>query len=103
MQQQTFRQSMEVYRRNRGCLTDSRLGSADMRRLSIMHFATVTLFKDILKGLVATLYREKEREELRYMTSLRRAQCTCVIHHRAAVRHDHTFLNEIRKLPKDRL
>src|SRR5690606_12195616 len=42
---------MEVYERNRASLTDSRLSDADMKRLYIMDSTTITLFKDILKGV----------------------------------------------------
>ena len=41
---------MEVYLCNRGTLADSRLSDSDMKRLYIMDYTTITLFKDILKG-----------------------------------------------------
>src|SRR5690606_681128 len=42
---------MEVYQRNREHLADSRLSDVDMKRLYIMDSTTITLFKDILKGV----------------------------------------------------
>ena len=42
---------MSVYRRNANFLADSRLKVADMKRLYIMDSATISLCKDILRGV----------------------------------------------------
>lgn len=42
---------MSVYRRHTSDLADSRLSDADLKRLYIMDSTTITLFKDILKGV----------------------------------------------------
>ena len=41
---------MEVYLRNRRTLADSRLSVSDIKRLYIMDYTSITLFKDIFKG-----------------------------------------------------
>jgi hypothetical protein len=42
---------MDVYRRHASGLADSRLSDSDMKRLYIMDSTTISLFKDILKGV----------------------------------------------------
>jgi len=42
---------MSVYRKHASFLSDSRLSDNDMKRLYIMDSTTITLFKDILKGV----------------------------------------------------
>src|SRR5690554_5801199 len=42
---------MDVYRRHGSALADSRLSDADLKRLYIMDSTTISLFKDILKGV----------------------------------------------------
>ena len=42
---------MSVYRSHASSLADSRLNDADLRRLYIMDSTTISLFKDILKGV----------------------------------------------------
>ena len=42
---------MSVYRKHASLLTDSRLKDKDMKRPYIMDSTTITLFKNILKGV----------------------------------------------------
>lgn len=42
---------MSVYRNHAQSLTNSRLSDADLKRLYIMDSSTLSLFKDILKGV----------------------------------------------------
>jgi hypothetical protein len=42
---------MSTYQKNARFLADSRLSDADMKRLYIMDSTTITLFKDILRGV----------------------------------------------------
>ncbi|MBZ4675954.1 MAG: transposase [Anaerophaga sp.] len=42
---------MSVYRKHASLLTDSRLSDADLKRLYIMDSTTISLFKDILRGV----------------------------------------------------
>ena len=92
---------MEVYVRNRERLTDSRLSDADMKRLYIMDSTTVTLFKDILKGVGRNPLQGKNKGGIKAHTIIKASEnVPCLIRYSAAVRHDHTFLKEIHTLPK---
>ena len=42
---------MNVYRKHDSILADSRLSDADMKRFYIMDSSTISLFKDILRGV----------------------------------------------------
>jgi hypothetical protein len=92
---------MEVYRRNRGSLADSRLSDTDMKRLYIMDSTTITLFKDILKGVGRNPQQGKKKGGIKAHTIIKASEnVPCLIRYSAAVRHDHTFLKEIHTLPK---
>jgi len=52
---------MSIYRKYARSLTDSSLSDEDMKRLYIMDSTTITLFKDILKGVGRNQRREEER------------------------------------------
>jgi hypothetical protein len=92
---------MEVYLRNRGTLTDSRLSDSDMKSLYIMDSTTITLFKDILKGAGRNPLQGKKKGGIKAHTIIKASEnVPCLIRYSAAVRHDHTFLSEIHTLPK---
>lgn len=92
---------MEVYRRNRKSLADSRLSDADMKRLYIMDSTTITLFKDILKGVGRNPQQGKKKGGIKAHTIIKASEnVPCLIRYSAAVRHDHTFLKEVHTLPK---
>lgn len=92
---------MEVYLRNRGTLTDSRLSDSDMKRLYIMDSTTITLFKDILKGVGRNPLQGKKKGGIKAHTIIKASEnVPCLIRYSAAVRHDHTFLSEIHTLPR---
>lgn len=92
---------MEVYERNRERLADSRLSDADMKRLYIMDSTTITLFKDILKGVGRNPLQGKKKGGIKAHTIIKASEnVPCLIRYSAAVRHDHTFLKEIHMLPK---
>jgi len=92
---------MEVYERNRASLTDSRLSDADMKRLYIMDSTTITLFKDILKGVGRNPLQGKKKGGIKAHIIIKASEnVPCLIRYSAAVRHDHTFLKEIHTLPK---
>ena len=91
----------EVYLRNRESLTDSRLSDVDMKRLYIMDSTTITLFKDILKGVGRNPAQGKKKGGIKAHTIIRASEnIPCLIRYSAAVQHDHTFLKEIHTLPK---
>lgn len=92
---------MEVYKRNRESLTDSQLKDSDMKRLYIMDSTTITLFKDILKGVGRNPLQGKKKGGIKAHTIIKASEnVPCLIRYSAAVRHDHTFLKEIHTLPK---
>lgn len=92
---------MEVYQRNREHLADSRLSDVDMKRLYIMDSTTITLFKDILKGVGRNPLQGKKKGGIKAHTIVKASEnVPCLIRYSAAVRHDHTFLNEVHTLSK---
>ena len=92
---------MEVYLRNREHLADSRLSDVDMKRLYIMDSTTITLFKDILKGVGRNPLQGKKKGGIKAHTIINASEnVPCLIRYSAAVRHDHTFLKEVHTLPK---
>jgi len=92
---------MEVYQRNREHLADSRLSDVDMKRLYIMDSTTITLFKDILKGVGRNPLQGKKKGVIKAHTIVKASEnVPCLIRYSAAVRHDHTFLNEVHTLSK---
>ena len=92
---------MEVYQRNREHLADSRLSDADMKRLYIMDSTTITLFKDILKGVGRNPLQGKKKGGIKAHTIVKASEnVPCLIRYSAAVRHDHTFLHEVHTLSK---
>jgi hypothetical protein len=93
---------MDVYHRNASSLADSRLSDADMKRLYIMDSTTITLFKDILKGVGRNPKEGKKKGGIKAHTIIKADEnVPYLIRYSEAVRHDHTFLKEIHHLPKD--
>jgi hypothetical protein len=93
---------MDVYHRNASSLADSRLSDADMKRRYIMDSTTITLFKDILKGVGRNPKEGKKKGGIKAHTIIKADEnVPYLIRYSEAVRHDHTFLKEIHHLPKD--
>src|SRR5690606_3685195 len=89
------------YQRNREHLADSRLSDVDMKKLYIMDSTTITLFKDILKGVGRNPLQGKKKGGIKAHTIVKASEnVPCLIRYSAAVRHDHTFLNEVHTLSK---
>lgn len=65
---------MEVYQRNREHLADSRLSDIDMKRLYIMDSTTITLFKDILKGVGRHPLQGKKKGGIKRIPSSKRVK-----------------------------
>lgn len=87
---------MEVYRTHKGDLADSRLSDVDMRRLYIMDSTTITLFKDILRGVGRNPKTGKKKGGIKAHTIIKASEnVPCLIRYSEAIRHDHTFLKEI--------
>lgn len=87
---------MSVYRRHAPSLADSRLGDADMRRLYIMDSTTITLFKDILRGVGRNPKEGRKKGGIKAHTIIKASEnVPCLIRYSEAARHDHIFLKEV--------
>src|SRR5690554_6589937 len=90
---------MDVYRRHGSALADSRLSDADLKRLYIMDSTTITLFKDILRGVGRNPKEGKKKGGIKAHTIIKASEnVPCLIRYSEAVRHDHMFLNEVHNL-----
>ncbi len=90
---------MSVYRRHVSDLADSRLCDADMRRLYIMDSTTISLFKDILKGVGRNPKEGKKKGGIKAHTIIKASEnVPCLIRYSEAARHDHMFLDEVLNL-----
>lgn len=91
-----------VYRQHNNSLADSQLSDKDLKRLYIMDSTTITLFKDILKGTGRNPLTGKKKGGIKAHTIIKADEnVPFLIRYSAAVRHDHNFLNEVHKIPKD--
>jgi hypothetical protein len=87
---------MSVYRNHVSDLADSRLSDADLRRLYIMDSTTISLFKDILKGVGRNPKEGRKKGGIKAHTIIKASEnVPCLIRFSEAVRHDHQFLKEI--------
>lgn len=90
---------MSVYRKHASDLADSRLSDADLRRLYIMDSTTISLFKDILKGIGRNPKEGKKKGGIKAHTIIKASEnVPCLIRYSEAVRHDHMFLEEVLSL-----
>ncbi|MBN1819622.1 MAG: IS4 family transposase [Prolixibacteraceae bacterium] len=90
---------MSVYRKYASTLADSRLSDADLRRLYIMDSTTISLFKDILRGVGRNPKEGKKKGGIKAHTIIKASEnVPCLIRYSEAVRHDHMFLEEVFKL-----
>ena len=92
---------MSVYRRNANFLADCRLKDTDMKRLYIMDSTTISLFKDILRGVGRNPLEGKEKGGIKAHTIIKASEnIPCLLRYSEAVRHNHTFIKEAQNLPK---
>jgi hypothetical protein len=92
---------MDVYRRHASLLADSQLSDTDMKRLYIMDSTTITLFKDILKGVGRNPLEGKKKGGIKAHTIIKADEnVPFLVRFSEAVRHDHTFLTEVHRLPQ---
>ena len=90
---------MSVYRKHSSDLADSRLSDADLKRLYIMDSTTISLFKDILRGVGRNPKEGKKKGGIKAHTIIKSSEnVPCLVRYSEAIRHDHMFLNEIFKL-----
>lgn len=81
-------------------LADSRMNDADMKRLCIMDSTTMSLFKDILKGVDRNPKEGKKKGGIKAHDIIKADEnVPYLIRYSQAVRHDHTFLKEVHHLP----
>lgn len=90
---------MTVYRRYAKDLTDSQLSQSDLKRLYIMDSTTLSLFKDILKGVGRNPINGKKKGGIKAHTMIKASEnVPCLIRYSEAVKHDHMFLEEAMSL-----
>ena len=90
---------MSVYRSHVSDLADSRLTDSDLRRLYIMDSTTMSLFKDILKGVGRNPKEGKKKGGIKAHTIIKASEnVPCLIRYSEAARHDHMFLKEVLSL-----
>jgi len=87
---------MDVYRKHASVLADSRLSDADLKRLYIMDSTTISLFKDILKGVGRNPKEGRKKGGIKAHTIIRASEnVPCLVRYSEAARHDHMFLEEV--------
>lgn len=91
---------MSVYDKHSSRLADSRLKDKDLKRLYIMDSTTISLFKDILKGVGRNPKNGKKKGGIKAHTIIKASEnVPCLIRYSEAARHDHMFLHEVESLP----
>jgi len=91
---------MDMYCKYASSLSDSRLSKQDLKRLYIMDSTTITLFKEILKGVGRNPKEGKRKGGIKAHTVIKADEnVPCLIRFSASARHDHTLLSEV-NLPK---
>ena len=91
---------MSVYRKHASSLADSRLSNTDSKRLYIMDSSTISLFKDILKGVGRNPQNGKKKGGIKAHTLIKTDEnVPCLIRYSQAAKHDHMFLKEAMNLP----
>jgi len=91
---------MSVYRSYASRLTDSRLSDKDMKRLFIMDSTTITLFKDILRGVGRNPKDGRKKGGIKAHTIIKASEhVPYLIRYSEAIRHDHMFLDEVLNIP----
>lgn len=91
---------MSVYRKHSRFLADSQLTDKDLKRLYIMDSSTISLFKDILKGVGRNPKSGKKKGGIKAHTIIKASEnVPCLVRYSEAARHDHLFLTEVEALP----
>ena len=91
---------MTVYKKHSSSLTDSQLKYKELKRLYIMNSSTISLFKDILKGVGRNPQNGKKKGGIKAHTIIKADEnVPCLIRYSEAARHDHMFLQDALNLP----
>lgn len=86
-----------LYKQYSVILSDSCLSKSDMKRLYIMDSTTISLFKEILKGVGRNSKSGKKKGGIKAHTLIRADENTpCLIRYTGAATHDHILLKEIK-------
>lgn len=92
---------ISVYRRYSRNLADSLLSDKDIKRLYIMDSTTLTLFKDILKGVGRNPLTGKKKGGIKAHVIIKADEnVPFLVRYSEALKHDHNFLNEVHNIPK---
>lgn len=91
----------DTYKRHKDVLSDSSLSKKDMIRLYIMDSTTITLFKEILKGVGRKPENGKKKGGIKAHTIIdSRDNMPCFIRYTEAAKHDHVLLKDV-NLPEN--
>ena len=86
----------DTYNRHKDILSDSSLSKNDMIRLFIMDSTTITLFKDILKGVGRNPENGKKKGGIKAHTIIdSQDNMPCFIRYTEAAKHDHVLLKDV--------
>jgi len=91
----------DTYKRHKDILSDSHLSKKDMIRLYIMDSTTITLFKEILKGVGRKPENGKRKGGIKAHTIIdSQDNMPCFISYTEAAKHDHVLLKDV-SLPEN--
>ena len=86
----------DTYKRHKDILSDSSLSKKDMIRLYIMDSTTITLFKEILKGVGRKPENGKKKGGIKAHTIIdSQDNMPCFIRYTEAAKHDHVLLKDV--------
>lgn len=86
----------DTYNRHKDVLSDSSMSKKDMIRLYIMDSTTITLFKEILKGVGRKPENGKKKGGIKAHTIIdSQDNMPCFIRYTEAARHDHVLLKDV--------
>jgi hypothetical protein len=86
----------DTYKRHKNILSDSSLSKTDMIRLYIMDSTTITLFKEILKGVGRKPENGKRKGGIKaHMIIDSQDNMPCFIRYTEAAKHDHVLLKDV--------
>lgn len=86
----------DTYKRHKNILSDSSLSKTDMIRLYIMDSTTITLFKEILKGVGRKPENGKRKGGIKAHTIIdSQDNMPCFIRYTEAAKHDHVLLKDV--------
>lgn len=86
----------DTYNRHKDILSDSRISKKDILRLYIMDSTTITLFKDILKGVGRNPENGKKKGGIKAHTIIDwQDNMPCFIRYTEAAKHDHVLLKDV--------